>query len=167
MISLSRLNVASEEEFVTALGGVYEHSEWVPRGVVRQRPFSNAEELRVAMRQCVEDASEAEKLALIRAHPDLAGKLAKACRLTEESTREQAGLGLDRLQDGEYERFQKLNDHYRGKFGFPFIICARLTTKQGVLEAFGKRLGNSCEIEIAEALKQIHEIARLRLEDLL
>jgi 2-oxo-4-hydroxy-4-carboxy-5-ureidoimidazoline decarboxylase len=135
--------------------------------VLRQRPFSNIEALRIAMRQRVEDASEVEKLALIRAHPDLAGKLAKAGKLTQESTREQAGLGLDRLQDEEYEQFQKYNDSYREKFGFPFIICARLTTKQGVLEAFEKRLEHAPEIEVAEALKQIHEIARLRLGDLI
>jgi 2-oxo-4-hydroxy-4-carboxy-5-ureidoimidazoline decarboxylase len=167
MISLSRLNVCAEEEFVAALGGIYEHSDWIPRGVVEQRPFSNIEALGMAMRQRVENASEADKLGLIRAHPDLAGKLAKACKLTEESTREQAGLGLDRLQDAEYEQFQNYNDRYRERFGFPFVICARLTTKSGVLEAFERRLDHSCEIEIAEALKQIHEIARLRLEDLI
>ena len=167
MISLSRLNDASEEDFIAALGGIYEHSDWVPRGLVKQRPFPNTETLRIAMQQCVESASEPEKLVLIRSHPDLAGKLAKAGKLTDESTREQAGLGLDRLQDEEYEQFQIYNDRYRGKFGFPFIICARLTTKQGILMAFKERFENSQEAEIAEALKQIHEIARLRLEDLM
>ncbi len=119
------------------------------------------------MRQTVENATAVEKLVLIRAHPDLAGKLAKAGKLTAESTREQAGLGLDRLDDEEFARFQSRNESYQAKFGFPFIICARLTTKQGVLEAFEKRLDHSREVEINEALKQIHEIARLRLEDLL
>lgn len=167
MISLSQLNAASDGDFVTTLGGIYEHSDWIPRQLVGQRPFPAPEALRIAMHQVVEDATEAEKLGLIRAHPDLAGKLARAGKLTGESTREQAGLGLDRLEDAEYELFQTRNDRYREKFGFPFIICARLTTKQGVLVAFENRLENSREIEINEALKQIHEIARLRLEDLL
>ena len=106
MISLARLNTAPDEDFVTTLGGIYEHSDWVPQRLVQQRPFPDLENLRLAMRQIVENATDAEKLALIRAHPDLAGKLAKAGKLTEESTREQAGLGLDRLDDREYERFQ-------------------------------------------------------------
>ncbi len=167
MISLCQLNAASDGDFVTTLGGIYEHSDWVPQRMAAQRPFQDSESLRIAMRQTVENATESEKLVLIRAHPDLAGKLARAGKLTGESTREQAGLGLDRLDDEEYAQFQNRNECYRTKFGFPFIICARLTTKQGVLEAFEKRLEHSREMEIDEALKQIHEIARLRLEDLL
>jgi 2-oxo-4-hydroxy-4-carboxy-5-ureidoimidazoline decarboxylase len=166
MISLSQLNAASDDDFVTTLGGIYEHSDWVPRQLASQRPFEDIGSLRIAMRQTVENASAAEKLVLIRAHPDLAGKLAKAGKLTAESTREQAGLGLDRLADEEYAQFQSKNESYRTKFGFPFIICARLTTKQGVLEAFERRLEHSREMEIHEALQQIHEIARLRLDDL-
>ncbi|MES2441057.1 MAG: 2-oxo-4-hydroxy-4-carboxy-5-ureidoimidazoline decarboxylase [Verrucomicrobiota bacterium] len=167
MISLSQLNAVSDEEFVTTLGGIYEHSDWVPARVLEQRPFPNSENLRLAMRQAVEDATDEEKLALIRAHPDLAGKLARAGALTESSTREQAGLGLDRLSDAEYGMFSQKNGAYREKFGFPFIICARLTTKQGVMEAFVKRLENTREQEIPEALRQIHEIGRLRLGDLI
>ena len=164
-MSLANLNAASEEEFVAALGGIYEHSDWVAEQVLQQRPFPNPENLRLAMRRTVDEAADEEKLVLIRAHPDLAGKLARAGVLTEASTREQAGLGLDRLSDDEYESFSEKNGRYREKFGFPFIICARLTTKQGVLDAFVKRLENTREEEISEALAQIHEIARLRLED--
>ncbi|MEO8616272.1 MAG: 2-oxo-4-hydroxy-4-carboxy-5-ureidoimidazoline decarboxylase [Luteolibacter sp.] len=167
MIALANLNAASEEEFVTILAGIYEHSPWVAARVQEQRPFPDQECLRLGMRRAVDEATEDEKLALIRAHPDLAGKLARAGVLTQESTREQAGLGLDRLSDEEYERFSDRNAHYRERFGFPFIICARRTTKQGVLDAFEARLMNSKEAEISEALLQIHEIARLRLQDLL
>ena len=167
MIPLADLNAASDEEFVTLLGSIYEHSHWVPQRVVQQRPFLNPENLRQAMSHAVDQASDEEKLTLIRAHPDLAGKLARAGALTEESTREQAGLGLDRLSDGEYEEFSEKNRLYREKFGFPFIICARLTTKQGVLDAFAKRLKNSRGDEVSEALVQIGLIARLRLEDLI
>ena len=167
MISLSHLNAMSKEDFISALGSIYEHSDWVAERVVPRRPFPNPEKLRLAMRQTVEDAVDEEKLALIRAHPDLAGKLAQAGALTEASTREQAGLGLDRLSEGEYEQFSNRNERYRERFGFPFIICARQTSKQGVLDALEARLANSTEAEISEALRQIHEIARLRLEDVI
>lgn len=166
MIPLAQLNAVSDEEFVTLLGGIYEHSDWVPQRITRQRPFPDLEYLKQAMSRAVEQASDEEKLTLIRAHPDLAGKLARAGALTEESAREQAGLGLDRLSGDEYEEFSGKNRLYREKFGFPFIICARLASKQGVLDAFVKRLENSREEEISEALVQIGRIARLRLEDL-
>lgn len=163
---MNELNEATAGDFVTALGGIYEHSDWVPQKVVTQRPFADREQLRSALRSAVELASDEEKLILIRAHPDLAGKLARAGALTAESTREQAGLGLDRLTDAAYEQFSNLNQAYQDCFGFPFIICARLTTQSGVVDAFTQRLKNSREAEIQEALVQIHEIARLRLEDL-
>lgn len=165
MRTLSQLNAAPDEDFVSALAGIYEHSDWVPIRLIQQRPFPDVENLRISMHEVVENSSDSEKLTLIRAHPDLAGKLAKAGELTEESTREQAGLGLDRLSDGEYGQFHFLNESYRERFGFPFIICARLTTKQGVIDAFETRLNHSPEEEISEAMAQIHEIARLRLLD--
>lgn len=167
MITLAQLNNASSAEFVTALGGVYEHSEWVAEKVLPQRPFASVAALHQAMREAVEEATDAMKIDLIVAHPDLAGKLARAGKLTESSSKEQAGLGLDRLSDEEYDHFTQANTRYRKKFGFPFIICARRTTKVGVLEAFGERLENSREAEIREALDQIHQIGELRLGDLL
>jgi len=166
MITLADLNVTSDEDFVTSLRGIYEHSDWVPRSVLKQRPFPNRLNLQSALRAMVENSSAGEKLILIRAHPDLAGQLARAGALTAESTREQAGLGLDRLSAGTYETFSKLNQAYQDRFGFPFIICARLTTQAGILEAFAKRLMHSKKVEIQTALIQIYEIARLRLEDL-
>ncbi len=166
MISLSKVHAFTEDEFIEALGGIYEHSPWIAREVFAISPFSDFAALVAAMRGTVDAAPVEKKLELIRAHPDLAGKLARAGHLTTESAREQAGLGLDRLADAEFEEFRRLNGAYREKFDFPFIICARLTTKQGVLDAFAERLENSREVEIGQALGQIHEIARLRLEDL-
>lgn len=166
MISIEHLNAASEEDFVALLGGVYEHSQWVARQVLKQRPFLNGDRLQMAMRQIVAGSSETRKLELLRAHPDLAGKLARADQLTEESKNEQAGLGLDRLDEAEYQQFTALNGRYRERFGFPFIICARATTKQGVLDAFSTRLENTTEAEIAAALEEIHQIAAFRLRDL-
>ncbi len=155
----------SDDEFVKTLGGIYEHSPWVAERVLISRPFERMETLRRAMLAVVDAASDLEKLTLIQAHPDLAGKLARAGALTDFSTNEQAGLGLDRLSSEAYEIFSARNEAYREQFGFPFIICARLTTQQGVLDAFERRMGNSRQAEMAEALRQIHEIARLRLED--
>ena len=147
-------------------GGIYEHSDWVPQRVLDQRPFASVEAMRRALRQAVDEASEAEKLTLLRSHPDLAGKLARAGDLTESSMREQVGLGLDRLSDVEFQAFSTMNDHYRKTFGFPFIICARRTTKERVLKAFQDRVQNSRDDEIRIALAEVHQIASLRLDDL-
>lgn len=167
MIALTELNMASDEDFVNYLCGIYEHSDWIPREILKQRPFPSRQDLQNALRAAVDKSSAEKKLLLIRAHPDLAGKLARAGALTAESTREQAGLGLDRLSNEAYDHFSKLNHAYQERFGFPFIICARLTTQPGVLDAFEKRLMNSRETEVQTALVQIHEIARFRLEDLM
>ena len=166
MIAISKINALPEHSFLEALGGIYEHSIWVAREAFSMTPFQDRSALVTAMRGIVEAAPLEKKVGLIRAHPDLAGKLARAGVLTEESAREQSGLGLDRLTDAEFHEFERLNGAYREKFDFPFIICARLTTKQAVLAAFGQRLENSRDAEIAEALIQIHHIARLRIEDL-
>lgn len=155
-----------KDGFITKLGGIYEHSEWVACRACEQRPFQDLTALASAMRLAVETGTDDEKLGLIRAHPDLAGKLARAGTLSEASAREQAGLGLDRLTDEEFERFTELNGRYRDRFGFPFVICVRLTDKPGILSAFESRLENSLPAEIGEALRQIHHIARLRLGDL-
>jgi len=166
MAELSNMNALTAANFVSLLGGVYEHSPWVAEAVAALRPFFDRDELIAAMRSVVDGASDEQKLALIRAHPDLAGKLARAGTLTDESKREQAGLGLDCLSDAEFEAFTDFNERYRKRFGFPFIICARLTTKQGVLEAFARRIGQTSEEEMRTALQEIHHIARLRMEDL-
>jgi 2-oxo-4-hydroxy-4-carboxy-5-ureidoimidazoline decarboxylase len=114
----------------------------------------------------VRDATPEEQLALIRAHPALAGKAAVDGRLTDASAAEQASAGLDRLTQSEFDRFHALNAAYREKFGFPFIICVRLTDKAGILAAMERRLANDRETEIAAALSEIGEIVRLRLEDM-
>jgi 2-oxo-4-hydroxy-4-carboxy-5-ureidoimidazoline decarboxylase len=160
------LNAMPKADFVACLGGIYEHSPWVAEQAAGERPFSGKEHLADRMRAAVENASDSARLTLIRAHPDLAGKLARAGALGAESTREQAGLGLDRLSDAEFERFSDLNTRYRDRFGFPFVICVRLTDKPGILAAFERRLEHDAAAEMPEAIQQIHHIARLRLEDL-
>jgi len=142
---------------------LFEHSPWVEtRADVRPSSGDRLADLMAVVR----DASPDEQLALIRAHPELAGKAAVDGSLTETSAAEQASAGLDRLTRDEYDRFHALNAAYRDKFGFPFIICVRLTDKAGIFAAMEHRLANDRDTEIATAIEQIGEIVRLRLESI-
>lgn len=161
-LSPAVVNTLSGAEFVARLGGVFERSPWVAERVYPKRPFSDLQELHALMCAEVVAAGEAAQLDLIRAHPDLAGRAALA-GLTAASSREQAGAGLDRLSEAEYGRFHALNNRYRERFGFPFILAVKGHTKTSVLAAFERRLPNDAETERETALEQIYEIARLRL----
>ncbi len=164
---LDKLNQSPEEEFITTLGTIFEHSPLVAKAVVGNRPFATVENLHQKMVATVDNAGDEEQLKLIRAHPDLAGKAALAGGLTEESTSEQAGAGLDLLNETEYRHFHSLNDAYQSRFGFPFIIAVKGHDKHSILDAFRKRLENDKEAEKETALKQIYRIAKFRLEDLI
>lgn len=156
--------------FVARFGGVFEHSPWIAEGAVDAgltADHDTAEGLHAAMVAVMRAAGDPAKLALIRAHPDLAGKLAAAGRLTAESTGEQASAGLDRLTDDERATFTRLNDAYKARFGFPFIIAVKGKTKDEIRAAFEARLGHDAAAEFAEALRQVERIALLRLKDLL
>ena len=141
---------------------LFEHSPWVEARADARPPSGDRHADLMAV---VREASPDEQLALIRAHPELAGKAAIDRTLTDASAAEQASAGLNRLTPDEFERFHALNTAYRARFGFPFIICVRLTDKAGILAAMAARLGNAREAEIATALTQIGEIVRLRLEE--
>ena len=156
-------DIADREAFIARYGTLFEHSPWVVERAADRLPLPD---LHAGLMQVVHDATPDEQLALIRAHPELAGKAAVDGSLTEASAAEQASAGLDRLTQAEYDRFHALNAAYAEKFGFPFIICVRLTDKAGILSAMERRLANDCETEIATALDQIGEIVRLRLEDM-
>jgi 2-oxo-4-hydroxy-4-carboxy-5-ureidoimidazoline decarboxylase len=162
MPKLEELNGLSREEFTRILAPAFEHSPWVAARTAAQRPFPSVADLHAALCQTVETARDDEKLALIRAHPDLAG----TTELTVESQSEQAGAGLDRASTGEVEQLRENNRRYRERFGFPFVICAREQGKEAILGAFAKRLTNSREQEIETALGEIFKIAELRLRDL-
>lgn len=163
---LSELNSLSHDGFARVVGPVFEHSPWIAEAAWSQCPFASVETLHAALCETVRGAGEERQLALIRAHPDLVGKLALAGQLTKESTGEQASAGLDRLTAEEVELFQQNNAAYKAKFGFPFIICARLNKKEAILNGFKVRLQNSREQEIQAALGEIFKIAELRLRDL-
>ncbi len=167
MPSFAAINVFDGAAFTAALGHLFEHSPWVAEETWSLRPFASAEALHAALCATMRGATRDRQLALIRAHPDLAGRLAQQRKLTAESTREQASAGLDQLTDPELENFTRQNDTYKAKFGFPFIICARLNAKAAILAAMQARVGHAPDVEFATALGEIEKIAWLRLQDAL
>ena len=157
------------EQFLETFGGVYEHSPWIAEDVYADGLTGDHDTiagLHGALRDVVDDAEQNKQLALLRAHPDLAGKLAVAGELTAESTAEQASAQLDQCSAEEFEEFQSLNDRYKESFGFPYILAVRGRNRQEILQNFRSRVGNKPDTEFAEALKQVHRIALLRIEAL-
>ena len=155
------------DEFVRRFGPLFEHSPWVAEAAWQDRPFADREELFEALEAAMYAAGEERRLALIRAHPDLAGKAAIDGTLTASSHREQASAGLDRLTPDEYASFTRMNEAYRERFGFPLVICVRGHTKESILRVAAERLEHSREEEVRAALAEIAKIARLRLDDAL
>jgi 2-oxo-4-hydroxy-4-carboxy-5-ureidoimidazoline decarboxylase len=164
-VSLATLNTADEKAFVAALGDIYEHAPWVALSALHQRPFASIPALHAAMMAAVRAAPSEQRAALIRGHPDLAGKAARAGTMTHASKAEQASAGLDRLSEEEFARFHALNDAYRQKFAMPFIICVRRHGKASILRNFERRLENSSGVEQEVALTEIFRIAALRLDE--
>ena len=162
-IALDEVNGLSREEFTRVIGPAFEHSPWIADAAAQQRPFPNRADLHAAMCAIVHTAGEEKQLALMRAHPDLVGRVV----LTAESNREQSAAGLMQLTPDEVALFNRYNTEYKSRFGFPFIICARKNKKEAILGAFPVRLQNSREAEIRTALDQIFQIAELRLADLI
>ena len=161
------LSFLNASELVARLSGVFENSPWVVQTVAPNGPYSSLEELFGAMREAVRNAPEQRRVALLSAHPELAGKRARAGEMNEFSTEEQGGAGLDSLEPDEYARFDDLNNKYRKKFGFPFIIAVRGHNKQSILLAFEERLAHNRRQELEVALQQVFKIAHYRLEDLI
>jgi allantoate deiminase/N-carbamoyl-L-amino-acid hydrolase len=154
----------STDDFVQRYGGIYEHSPWVAREAAADAAdCGDIECIAELMADCVDNASTERQLALIRAHPDLAGRAQIAGELTLDSSEEQARAGLDRCTAEEYKRFQDLNDRYLQKFGFPFVMAVRDSGRTEILAAFEQRLSNDPRVEFETALTEIHKIARLRL----
>lgn len=164
-VSLEALNKADKPEFVRLLDGVFEHANWVAEGAFPVRPYRTVAALHDALMATVRAVPQKDQIAFVRAHPDLAGKAARAGKVAPASVAEQASLGLDRLNDDDYARFEKLNAAYRDKFGFPFVICVRRQTREAILDAFEQRLGNNTEAELAAALEEIGHITKLRTVD--
>jgi 2-oxo-4-hydroxy-4-carboxy-5-ureidoimidazoline decarboxylase len=165
-IPLSELNGLSRSDFVAALANVFEHSPWIAEQAASFRPFAGVVQLFEAMMAAVDHAPPELKLALIKAHPDLADKTQRAAGLTAESDAEQNSAGLDRLSDAEYEAFERVNNAYRAKFGFPYIVSVRRQTKDAILRDFERRLPNDTRTEMQRSIEEIFRIASLRLDQL-
>jgi 2-oxo-4-hydroxy-4-carboxy-5-ureidoimidazoline decarboxylase len=165
MTSIAALNAADRAAFVAAVGFAFEDSPWIAEAAWRRRPFADLAALHAALTDVVAHAPEHRQIALIAAHPDLAGRVAREGRLTAASRGEQAAAGLDRLTAAEIARFDAANALYRARFGFPFVICAREHDQASILAALEQRARRDRATEIATALAEIAKIARLRLED--
>jgi len=164
--TLSELNACSKDDFVAALANIFEHSPWIAEQTASMRPFAGVNQLFDAMKAAVDRAPSELRLALIKAHPDLADKTQRAAGLTSESSAEQNSVGLDRLSDAEYVAFERVNNAYRSKFGFPYIVCVRRHTKDSILRDFERRLPNDARAETQKSIEEICRIAALRVDQL-
>ena len=164
-VRLEEANALGEREFVERFGSVFEHSPWVARRAWRKKPFRSLDALHASMMQALCDAQKEEQLALLRAHPELAGAEAKEGALTADSSSEQGRLGFLRLSREEFEAMQRLNQRYRERHGFPCIVALRLhATRESVLAEMSRRMGSESQAEFKAALEQIGHITRGRLE---
>jgi 2-oxo-4-hydroxy-4-carboxy-5-ureidoimidazoline decarboxylase len=165
MMSLAEVNAMAAPDFIACFSDVAEHAPWVAERAQTRRPFVSVEAIIAAFQAVIRQAPEAERLRLIRAHPDLAGRAAIAGNLAEASRKEQAGAGLDRLTPEEFARFTDLNSRYRSRFGIPFIFAVKGATLHQILTSFAERLGNDPETEHATALDQVCHIVGFRIAD--
>lgn len=163
-MNLTELSALPRSDFSQELGSIFEHSPWIPERAWAARPFADVDSLHQAMLQVVQQASNEEQLNLITAHPELAGKEAVSGTLTQESTGEQRGAGLDQCSPDELKRLQSLNAHYRDRFGFPFVIAVKGRNRYQIMDAIEERLQNDRDTEFAACLDQIGQIARFRLD---
>lgn len=160
-MTIAEANALPRDEFVDAFGWIFEDSAWVAGLAWPHRPFADRDALHSAMARAVEAAPQEARLALLRAHPDLGAR----ARMSDASTGEQAGAGLDRMSAADYERLQSLNRRYREKFGFPFLFAVKGTRVDDILRALERRVEAVPEMEFQEALTQVYRIASLRLQD--
>jgi 2-oxo-4-hydroxy-4-carboxy-5-ureidoimidazoline decarboxylase len=163
--TLDVLNRAEKDSFVNLLGDIFEESPWVAERASASRPFATITQLHDALMAVVRARPISEQIAFISAHPDLAGKAARAGAIAPASISEQAGLGIDQLTEAEFDRFEELNAAYRARFNFPFVICVRRQTRDAILAAFAQRLDHDVRTEVETALDEIGYITRLRLVD--
>jgi 2-oxo-4-hydroxy-4-carboxy-5-ureidoimidazoline decarboxylase len=162
-MTIAELNVLDEASFIAALGWIFENSAWVAERAFHARPFASLDALHAAMTEQVERATFAESLALLKAHPDLGAR----ARLSQASTAEQAGAGLDSLTPSEFEQLHRFNAAYRARFGFPFLLAVKGSSKHDILRSLQARMEAMPEDEYREAIRQVYRIARFRLEDLI
>ena len=162
-VDLAALNQMEAASFVASIGETFELAPWVAEAAAAKRPYRSVTDLHAAMMDIVRAAPREAQFAFLRLHPDLAGKAARAGKVTDDSRREQASAGLDSLSDAEFERFHRLNDAYKARFGFPFIVCVRRHTRDSILSQFERRLTHDAATEFASAMQEVAYITRLRI----
>ena len=162
-LTLDALNRMSPADFAANLGDTFELAPWVAESAALRRPFATVTALHDSLMGVVRSAPRERQLEFLRGHPDLAGKAARAGAVTGESRREQASVGLESLSEEEFARFHRLNDAYKARFGFPFIVCVRRHTRDSILERFERRLGHDAATEFSAAMQEIFFITRLRV----
>ena len=165
LLTIGDLNRMAVSDFTARLGGVAEHSPWIAERAAGARPFADRDGVVAAFAAALRGAARDERLAVLRAHPDLAGRAAVIGALTGTSAAEQAGAGLDRLTPEEFERFSALNAAYRERFGIPFIFAVKGATAAMILAAFEERRANGREVELGNATDHVCRIMRFRIED--
>ncbi|GJE60951.1 2-oxo-4-hydroxy-4-carboxy-5-ureidoimidazoline decarboxylase [Methylobacterium trifolii] len=163
-LEMARVNAMDRTAFVATFGGVFENSPWVAAGAFPSAPFASPSALHAAMMGVVRAAPEADRLRLLNAHPELAGKEARAKAMTDHSVAEQGSAGLDRMSEADFARFDRLNAAYREKFGFPFIIAVRGRSRAEIVSEFERRLANPPAVEMEADIEQVGLITRMRLE---
>lgn len=163
-LDLATVNKMDQAAFTEALGGIFEKSPWVAEAAWSSRPFASVDDLHQKMVAVVKYANIDQQLKLLRSHPDLAGKEAQAGEMTASSVAEQASAGLNALSKEEMATLARYNAEYKKKFGFPFMIAVRNHTKLGIFNLFKQRLGNDTVTELGNALQQVYNITRIRLE---
>jgi OHCU decarboxylase len=166
-MNLNQINALDAAGFTAALGGIFEHSPWVAEGAAAARPFDSVASLHAAMVRVMRGASHASQLALLRAHPELAGRAMVAHSLTAESTNEQTRSGLTQCSPEEFARLTDLNARYNARFGWPFILAVRHLNRTTIIDTFARRLDSSAADEFEECLANIEKITRWRLDDLI
>ena len=161
---INKINKLSKSEFIKVFTNIFENASWIAEELYNQKPFDNFEELSSKILDIFETTTRDKQLKILNAHPDLANKT-KISLLTPDSLKEQTSAGLDQCTEEEFSEFKKLNDTYK-KFGFPFILAVKEKTKIEILNNFRKRISSDPEIEFNEAVKQVKQIASLRLKEL-
>ena len=165
VLSLAAINALDRQRFIERFADIAEHSPWVAEDAEQSRPFANRDAMITAFAQAIDRVPPEQQLTLLRAHPDLAGRAAIAGDLTDDSRKEQSGVGLDQLTPDEFTRFTEHNTRYQQRFGFPFIFAVRGATKDKILTAFEERVTRDQTIEFTTAIEQVRRIIRFRLED--
>ena len=162
---INKINKLSQSEFIKVFANIFENTEWIAKELYNQKPFNNFEELSSKILSIFETATKEQQLKVLNAHPDLANKT-KISLLTSNSLKEQASAGLDHCTEEEFNEFKHLNGEYKKKFGFPFILAVKGKNKNEILDNFKKRISFDPTTEFDETIKQVKQIASLRLKEL-